>query len=417
MDIGEPSRAETIRSETDAFADSRTSMPPNLRHIRLLIACADKGSLTAAAASLGVTQPAASQALKRLESQFGTVLIERDGMRLTAAGDIVVRRSRRLCDFIRRACGQGLKSELPRIEARLTWSHLRAVSTFAENGSFSAAARMLGQSEPAVQGAARQAEAIMGMPLFDGAGRAISLNSRGLWAARWFGLALAEFGNGMDEIAEARGEYAGRVSIGTLPLTRTFLVPDVVATLARRHPQARFEVTEGSYEALLADLERGRIDILVGAMRADLPSKTLQQERLFDFELRVVGRADHPLVTNDGITTSDLAKFPWIVARRGTPSRETFRTMAASFQSPALESVETGSLNVIRGILLKSDHLALLSLHQIRYEMEAGFLAVLDHELPHSRRSVGATLRRHWLPTALQSEFLDVLREISRDLS
>lgn len=392
---------------------------PNLRHIRLFIACADYGSMTAAATKLGITQPAASQALKRLEQTMGATLVERQGMMLSAEGQLALRRFQRICDLIRQACGHVGKAEVAGIEMRLAWPHLRALSAFAEHGSFSAAARMLGQSEPAVQQAARDAELVMDTQLFEGSGRAVRLTDVGHSAARWFQLTLAEFDSAVDEIMETRGRYAGRVSIGTLPLTRTFLVPEAVATLAQRHPLARFEISEGNYEALLSDLERGRIDLLVGALRSGTVSKTLKQERLFNFELRIVGRADHPLHKQQtGLSPADLARFPWIVARRGTPSRETFMAMAATFphEQPARESVETGSLNAIRGVLLKSDHLALLSQHQIRYEMEAGFLAPLDYDLPHSHSTVGMTIRRNWLPTALQSEFLAALRETSNDL-
>ena len=60
--------------------------------------------------------------------------------------------------------------------------------------------------------------------------------------------------------------------------------------------------------------------------------------------------------------------------------------------------------------------IALLSLHQVRYDVEAGFLAALDYPLPMSRRSVGLTLRRHFLPTRLQSELLATLRAASEKL-
>jgi len=391
---------------------------PNIRHIRLFVACAETGSLTSAAAVLGMTQPAASQALRRLEELLDATLVERDAMMLTAEGKIAQQRFRRLLGLIRQACGPAAKAAIGVVEMRLTWPHLRAVTTFAEHGSFSAAARMLGQSEPAVQRAAREADAVIGISLFENSGRNVRLTAAGLSAARWFSLAMSEFENLRDELLEARNHYAGRISIGTLPLTRTFLVPDIVALLASRYPLARFEIVEGSYELLIDDLERGRIDVLVGALRRSLVSKTLHQEPLFDFELNIVGRADHPLTQLREITPDDLADYPWVVARRDTPSRETFNAVAATFpkDKPARQSVETGSLNAIRGVLLKSDHLALLSRHQIRYELEAGFLAAMDYSLPASRRPVGVTLRRHWLPTTLQAEFLALLREHSAEL-
>lgn len=56
-------------------------------------AIADEGSFTAAAASLGYSQPAISQMVKRLEDKTGTALVERMGrvVRLTEAGQVLAR--------------------------------------------------------------------------------------------------------------------------------------------------------------------------------------------------------------------------------------------------------------------------------------------------------------------------------------
>ncbi|MBP1325590.1 molybdate transport repressor ModE-like protein [Leucobacter exalbidus] len=59
--------------------------------LRILHALATTGSLTAAAASLNLSQPAVSQRIKRVESRLGVPLIERSGrgIRLTTAGTIL----------------------------------------------------------------------------------------------------------------------------------------------------------------------------------------------------------------------------------------------------------------------------------------------------------------------------------------
>ncbi len=56
-------------------------------------AIADEGSFTAAALSLGYSQPAISQMVRRLEQRTGTVLVERIGrsVRLTEAGEVLAR--------------------------------------------------------------------------------------------------------------------------------------------------------------------------------------------------------------------------------------------------------------------------------------------------------------------------------------
>lgn len=61
--------------------------------LRVMRAIADEGSFTAAAHSLGYSQPAISQMVRRLEERTGTVLVERIGrsVRLTEAGLVLAR--------------------------------------------------------------------------------------------------------------------------------------------------------------------------------------------------------------------------------------------------------------------------------------------------------------------------------------
>jgi LysR family transcriptional regulator, pca operon transcriptional activator len=60
-----------------------------LRHIRLFLEIADRGNLSAAAQSLGLSQPALSKSLAETELLLGGALFLRQGRRLilTAAGD------------------------------------------------------------------------------------------------------------------------------------------------------------------------------------------------------------------------------------------------------------------------------------------------------------------------------------------
>jgi len=61
--------------------------------LRVMRAIADEGSFTGAAVSMGYSQPAISQMVRRLEQRTGTVLVERVGrkVRLTEAGQVLAR--------------------------------------------------------------------------------------------------------------------------------------------------------------------------------------------------------------------------------------------------------------------------------------------------------------------------------------
>lgn len=76
----------------------RDPPPLTLRQLRLLLALADHGTVTAAARAEGVTQPALSQSLRALERRLGVGLVQRSGRRLilTAAAQTAVEYARRI---------------------------------------------------------------------------------------------------------------------------------------------------------------------------------------------------------------------------------------------------------------------------------------------------------------------------------
>ena len=70
----------------------------DLRLLSVLREVALRGSFSAAAEALAYTQPAVSQQIARLEKQVGVKLIEREprGIRLTPAGEVLVRHTERI---------------------------------------------------------------------------------------------------------------------------------------------------------------------------------------------------------------------------------------------------------------------------------------------------------------------------------
>lgn len=76
--------------------------PPTLRQLRMLLATVDTGSISAAARSLGVTQPAATQQIRELERGLGVRLLDRARGRVvaTAAGETLLASARRAQDAV-----------------------------------------------------------------------------------------------------------------------------------------------------------------------------------------------------------------------------------------------------------------------------------------------------------------------------
>ncbi len=75
-----------------------TEVTLNLNHLRVFLAISERGSVTAGAQELHISQPAASKQLAELEGNLGVDLLERRarGIELTAAGTLLLGHARRI---------------------------------------------------------------------------------------------------------------------------------------------------------------------------------------------------------------------------------------------------------------------------------------------------------------------------------
>lgn len=393
----------------------RTDDLPNLRHLRLFEAAVRLGSLTMASDAVHVSQPAASQAVARLEKLFNQRLLNRSPGRIepTAAGLIVTNRSLRamahLAEAARRVVARGRGQSGGSLERHATVAQLRALSTYAETGSFSAAARRLGQTEPAVQRAAREIEHILGLPLFEGVQYNLRLTQAGETVAQFSALALKEIALAHEELREMAGVFDGRIVVGTLPLSRTRLVPEAVVQVIQSFPDAKIEILDGTYGSLVRGLRTGACDVIVGALRGDLCGAGLTEQALFEDRLAIVARAGHPLSAGT-ISAVDLQQFPWVLPRKDSPARAVFERVVGV--EPTRGYIETGSLVALRGVLLASDAVSIISPRQVDYELRQGLLTTIDLPLEDATRTIGTTCLVGAQPTALLTRFLTALNQV-----
>ena len=394
---------------------------PNIHHLRAFALAARLNSVHRAADAAHLSQPAVTQALARLEKRYGCRFFERrsTGVYPTELGEIMLARVERALDLIgeaaRRLSESARRSAQTKggtIERLATTAQLRALVAIARTGGYSAAARALGLAQPSVHRAARDLERLAGVPLFERISQGVALTPQGRMLALRAALAFREIEAATDDLEEAKGLVRGRLVVGTLPLVRSEILPEAVTALCKRYPQASIRIDDGSYASQLHALRMGEIDLLIGALRRPAPADDVEEREFFTDTLSVIARVGHPLAGRARVAPEDLQRYPWVVPRSGTPTREHFETLIGSQSMSGL--IETSSLVALRGLLVKSDRLSLLSRRQITYEERAGLLTALPVELGDRPRPIGVTLRANWRPTGLQTAFLEILREKAR---
>ncbi|MFD9487854.1 LysR family transcriptional regulator [Streptomyces sp. NPDC059991] len=197
------------------------------------------------------------------------------------------------------------------IEAR----HLRVLRAVAATGSFSAAARELGCTQPAVSQQMKALEASAGTPLLIRTGRETRLTQAGEVLVRHASGILAGLTAAEEEIAAIAGLRAGRVRLVSFPSGSSTLVPSALAALRAAHPGTRVSLVEAEPPRSVEMLREGDCDIALafryGAATAEEWDDLVVRPLLID---RLVGLLPdgHRLAESGTVDIRDLADEPWI---------------------------------------------------------------------------------------------------------
>ncbi|GGW99338.1 LysR family transcriptional regulator [Streptomyces noursei] len=195
---------------------------------------------------------------------------------------------------------------------------LRAV---ARTGSFSAAARELGCTQPAVSQQMKALEQSAGTPLLVRTGREMRLTQAGEALVRHAAGILAGLSAAEDEVAAIAGLRSGRVRLVSFPSGSSTLVPTALARMRAAHPGVRVSLDEAEPPRSIELLRNGECEIALAfrypeAPGAD-PSAGAEWEDLVVRPVlsdRLVGLVPdgHRLAKAGAACFADLAGEPWI---------------------------------------------------------------------------------------------------------
>ncbi|MFF3785903.1 LysR family transcriptional regulator [Streptomyces sp. NPDC001933] len=196
------------------------------------------------------------------------------------------------------------------IEAR----HLRVLRAVAATGSFSAAARELGCTQPAVSQQMKALEASAGTTLLIRTGREMRLTQAGEALVRHASGILAGLTAAEEEVAAIAGLRAGRVRLVSFPSGSSTLVPGALAALRAAHPGTRVSLVEAEPPRSVEMLREGDCDIALafrygasGAEWDDLVVRPLLTDRLIGLVPE-----GHRLSGSATVGIAELAEESWI---------------------------------------------------------------------------------------------------------
>lgn len=396
----------------------------NLRHLRAFQTIARLQNVSRASEVLNLSQPALTQAVKKLEAQFGATLLERGsrGSFLTEHGAIVRDRISRLLLQLESALHEtfvggpnGHSAAARQLADRVTMTQVRALIAIDRHGSLAEAARSLGVSVPALHRAAHDLETIGRRTLFHRTSEGVRTSRAGVELARRLQILLRELDYAAEELDTARGQARARIIIGTLPFSRATLLAHVINALVDEFPDTRIYMTEGVYDLLLSMLRDGRIDFIYGMLRRPDWATDVVERPLFNDPYAIVVRRGHPLTQCAEITLEQLAAFDWIVGGPWSIRRQTTERIFDGLGRLPRTSIEATSPKAVRALLSTSDRITLLTRLEIELEEKFGALTTINYDPKIARNADGLVTRADWRPTPVQARFISLLLEYSTE--
>ena len=225
----------------------------------------------------------------------------------------------------------------------LTWSRVRAVNAVFETGTFAAAARRLGVSQPSVAQSVRELEVEFEVALFDRHGHTLIATTlcRRLYAAT----------NKVQSIeAEALAilQQRDEVSGGELRIGLGNAMPgmSLIATFRKLFPKIQINIEIGSWSTIIAAVVDQRVDVAVLPEIAD--DNRFRREACIQQRVMAMCHPSHALAGQAPVAIANLMEHPLVFRSRDSSAQ---RAVDKAFRVAGLRPTPAIVVNTREGML------------------------------------------------------------------
>jgi LysR family carnitine catabolism transcriptional activator len=283
---------------------------------------------------------------------------------------------------------------------------LRAFVAIARTGSFTAAARDMHLTQPALTVQVRELESALGLRLLDRGPRGVQLTPAGRELLPVLERVLGDIGAVAANARELAAGRRGSVRVAALPSVCASLLPEAMARLARTHP---------GIEVSLHDAVADRVMSLVRAEEADLGigaflhlDRALQFAPLFVDRMVAVLPARHRLAAHRQLTLRQLAAHPLVLTDAHSSVRAAIERALVAERVQARPAYEVTYMSTAVGLVRAGLGIAILP--ATAFELQGlQRLATRPVAGAAMRRSIGVVRKRGRSLSPAQAAFLEAL--------
>jgi LysR family transcriptional regulator, low CO2-responsive transcriptional regulator len=279
----------------------------------------------------------------------------------------------------------------------VTLRQLQIYEAVVRLGSYSQAGRLLHLTQPTVSMQIKKLTETIGLPLLEQVGKRAHPTGAGRQVYKTACNILEQLWDLENTTAELKEVVKGHLQIAVVSTAKYFM-PYLLGAFLEQHPQVKPSLTVGNRALLLERLRCNEDDLLImGQVPENLK---VEAHPFLQNTLVVISHPDHPLAESREIPLEYLSHELFIEREPGSGTR-LFTERLFAEQGFSIEPyMELGSSEAIKQAVMAGLGIAVLSLHNLRLELNGGHLVILDVK--------GFPLQRQWYVVYLKDKKLSL---------
>jgi LysR family hydrogen peroxide-inducible transcriptional activator len=274
----------------------------------------------------------------------------------------------------------------------LTLRQLGYLNALARHQHFGRAAEECGVSEPALSMQIRELERFLGVDLIERRPGVAMLTGLGVEIARRAESIVNATTDLVDLAHHGSRVLTGTLRLGVIPTLAPYILPNVLPFLGRKYPDLCLDLVESRTDALLTELTRGTLDVVLLALPIDKPE--LATIRLFDDRFLLAVPADDPWRENARVTAGDVNQRKLLLLEEGHCLRDQALAFCAEARSKAPTGLSATSLATILQMVANGYGVTLVPEVAIDVEVRDERMKLLRFVEPEPGRTIGLAWRQ-----------------------